>query len=124
MLGPSPGALFPRRPHPRNCAPVVTSVVTRFRILADGFEWDERKREGNLRSHKVDFIDVLSLFDGTTLEIVDDRFDYGETKIRSLGEVDGRVYVVVYTWRGGNRRIISARKANARERRTYYARQR
>jgi uncharacterized DUF497 family protein len=84
---------------------------------------DERKREGNLRSHKVDFIDVLSLFDGATLEIVDDRFDYGEARIRSLGEVDGRVYVVVPTWRGGNRRIISARKANAGERRTYYARQ-
>ena len=47
-----------------------------------GFEWDERKREGNLRNHKVDFIDVLPLFDGPTLEIIDDRFDYGETRIR------------------------------------------
>ena len=89
-----------------------------------GFEWDERKRERNLIIHRVDFIDVLSIFDGATLEIVDDRFNYGETRIRCLGEIEGRVYVVVYTWRGVNRRIISARKANARERRTYYARQR
>jgi uncharacterized protein len=89
-----------------------------------GFEWDERKRKSNLLIHKVDFIDVLSIFDGATLEIVDDRFDYGETRIRCLGEIEGRVYAVVYTWRGVNRRIISARKANARERRTYYARQR
>lgn len=89
-----------------------------------GFEWDERKRESNLLIHRVDFIDVLSIFDGATLEIVDDRFNYGESRIRCLGEIEGRVYVVVYTWRGVNRRIISARKANARERRTYYARQR
>ena len=89
-----------------------------------GFEWDERKRESNLLIHKVDFIDVLSIFDGATLEIVDDRFNYGESRIRCLGEIEGRVYVVVHTWRGVDRRIISARKANARERRTYYARQR
>jgi len=89
-----------------------------------GFEWDARKRESNLLIHRVDFIDVLSIFDGATLEIVDDRFAYGETRIRCLGEIEGRVYVVVYTWRGVNRRIISARKANAREGRTYYARQR
>ena len=89
-----------------------------------GFEWDERKRERNLLIHRVDFIDVLSIFDGATLEIVDERFDYGETRIRCLGDIGGRVYVVVYTRRGVNRRIISVRKANARERRTYYARQR
>jgi uncharacterized protein len=54
-------------------------------------------------------------------ELVDNRRDYDETRIRCLGEIDGRVYVVVYTWRGENRRIISARKANARETRTYRA---
>jgi uncharacterized protein (DUF4415 family) len=80
-----------------------------------GFEWGERKRERNLLIHRVDFIDVLSIFGRATLEIVDGRFDYGETRIRCLGEVEGRVYAVVYTWRGVNRRIISARKANARE---------
>jgi uncharacterized DUF497 family protein len=89
-----------------------------------GFEWDESKREANLRHHKIDFVDVLPLSEGETLEIVDDRFDYGETRMRCLGEIAGRVYVVVYTWRGVNRRIISARKGNAREQRVYYARQR
>ena len=88
------------------------------------FEWDQRKREANLRDHKVDFIDILPLFDSEMLEIVDQRFDYGETRIRCLGEIEGRVYVVVYTWRGVNRRIISARKGNAREERVYYARER
>ena len=86
------------------------------------FEWDEEKRESNLRNHEVDFIDALPLFGGEVMEEIDDRFDYGETRIKCLGEISGRVYVVVYTWRGQNRRIISARKANVREQRAYYAR--
>jgi uncharacterized DUF497 family protein len=86
------------------------------------FEWDEEKRERNLVKHRVDFFDIFRLFDGQIFEIVDNRRDYDETRIRCLGEIDGRVYVVVYTWRGETRRIISARKANARETRTYRAR--
>jgi uncharacterized protein len=85
------------------------------------FEWDEAKRERNIRDRKIDFRDILPLFHGHTIEIVDDRVDYGETRIICFGELNGRLYVVVYTWRGLNRRIISARKANAREQRTYYA---
>jgi uncharacterized protein len=83
------------------------------------FEWDERKREANLSKHGVDFRRVAELFDGDTVQIVDDREDYGEVRINALGEVAGRVYVVTYVWRGVARR---ARKANARERTTYYAR--
>ena len=60
--------------------------------------------------------------DPRSLDVVDDRFNYGETGTNCLGEIEGRVYVVAITWRGADRRIISARKANARERKTYYAR--
>jgi uncharacterized DUF497 family protein len=63
-----------------------------------------------------------ALFDGPTDETVDDRSDYGETRINALGEIEGRVYFVTYIWRGPNRRIISARKANDREQGKYYAR--
>jgi len=86
------------------------------------FEWDEEKRESNLTKHRVDFLDIFAIFDGQVIEIVDGRRNYREIRIRCLGEIDGRVYVVVYTWRGDNRRIISARKANGRETRTYRAR--
>jgi uncharacterized DUF497 family protein len=84
-----------------------------------GFEWDETKRRRNLREHGVDFIDMFPIFDGDVAERADARFEYGESRIRCLGELNGRLYVVIYTWRGSNRRIISARKANARERREY-----
>jgi hypothetical protein len=90
--------------------------------MIGSFEWDEAKRARNLRDHKIDFVDIVPLFEGQVLEIVDDRFNYGETRIKCLGEIDGRVYVAIYTWRGENRRIISARKANAREQRAYYPR--
>jgi uncharacterized DUF497 family protein len=62
------------------------------------------------------------LFDGGAVEKVDGRQDYGETRINCLGEIEGRIYAVTYTWCGANRRIISARKANAREQKKYYAR--
>jgi len=45
-----------------------------------GFEWDERKRERNLGHRTIGFVDVLPPFEGETLEIADDRFDYGETR--------------------------------------------
>jgi uncharacterized DUF497 family protein len=86
------------------------------------FEWDELKRESNLAKHGVDFRRMPALFDGDTVEIIDTRENYGETRIICFGEIEGRVYVVSYTWRGGNRRIISARKANGREQREYHAR--
>ena len=86
------------------------------------FEWDEAKRAANQRDHGIDFADMPPLFDREVLETIDDRFDYGETRIKCLGEIDGRPYVVIYAARRENRRIISARKANVREQRTYYAR--
>jgi uncharacterized DUF497 family protein len=85
------------------------------------FEWDEAKRLSNLRRHGVDFVDIHPVFKGRVVEWIDDRLDYGELRIVCLGEIDNRVYVVIYTWRGENRRIISARKANVREQRAYRA---
>jgi uncharacterized DUF497 family protein len=87
-----------------------------------GFEWDEAKRQRNIRDRKIDFRDILPLFDGETVELIDNRSDYHETRIICFGELNGRLYVVVYTWRRENRRIISARKANGREQRAYYTR--
>jgi uncharacterized protein len=37
----------------------------------------------------------------------------------TLGKIEGRLYAVAYTVRGGIVRLISARKANERERRRY-----
>jgi uncharacterized protein len=94
--------------------------------MAMEFDWSEDNRAAHLAKHGVDFLDVAPMFAGPTIEEVDNRHDYRETRINALGEVGGRVYFVTYTWRGQGksicRRIISARKANAGERKKYYAR--
>jgi uncharacterized protein len=45
--------------------------------------------------------------------------DYGEARRITLGMMEGRLFAVAYTARGGNIRLISTRKANQRERRQY-----
>lgn len=83
-------------------------------------EWDEAKRLRNLRERGVDFIDAALIFAGPEIvEAVDARSDYGERRFRALGRVDDDLFVVVYTWRGEARRIISAWKVGNDGRRRY-----
>ena len=86
--------------------------------MAD-FEWDLEKESRNVYRRNLDFATASQIWDGPIVEKVDERRDYGETRIIATGEFDGSVLVVVYTWRGETRRIISARKANSRERGLY-----
>ena len=78
-------------------------------------EWDEAKSEANRRRRGFGFDVAALVFDGDTLEWDDTRRDYGEKRVIAIGQVRGRRLVVVYTWRQGVRRIISARKANKGE---------
>jgi len=85
------------------------------------FEWDENKNQSNIRKHGIRFEQAISIFDNIRLTRLDDRFDYGETRYISLGLLEGEVVIVViYTIRGDKVRIISARKANKEERKTYH----
>lgn len=83
------------------------------------FEWDEAKRLLNLEKHKVDFVDVVAFWESSRLEMVDDRQDYQEERRICYGQLQGRVMALVYTGRKGAIRVISFRKANARERKEY-----
>lgn len=75
--------------------------------------------QGEPRKHGVDFADaVTALHDDLALTVLDDSS--GEERYVSMGtDAMLRVIVVVYTWRGGVVRLISARKATARERGHY-----
>lgn len=55
----------------------------------------------------------------TALAFEDTRTDYGEQRIRLLGMIDERLHVAVITHRGDKVRVISLRRANAREERRY-----
>jgi len=86
------------------------------------FEWNEQKHKINLAKHGVSFDLAKLIFDGITLENIDDRQEYGEKRIGAYGIAKGELLFVVYTWRGQKRRIISARKAGTDEQKTYYKR--
>ncbi len=82
------------------------------------YEWDEAKRIETLEMRGVDFAEIYD-FDWTTA--VSHRSDRNnEVRQTSLGMIGNRLYHAVWTERGGNTRIISLRKANMREERTYY----
>jgi uncharacterized protein len=83
------------------------------------FEWDEAKAAGNLALHGVAF-DAIRRFDWETCATFEDRrAAYGETRLVSLGLIGTRLHVAVWTPRGRRCRLISLRKANARETRAY-----
>ena len=82
-------------------------------------EWDEEKCVENLEKHELSFEDAWQVFSGDTITIPDDRYDHGEERLITLGRLAGRVVVVVHVSRGENTRIISMRKANAREQEIY-----
>ena len=84
------------------------------------FEWDENKRLINIRKHGIDFADVPSMFELDTVTVIDDRFEYGETRYQTLGSLKTRIIMVVHTESETVIRIISARKANKYEEETYF----
>lgn len=78
-------------------------------------EFDSVKRERTLRERGLDFARAEEMFAGPTVTVPDTRRDYGEPRFTTVGVLDGRLIVVVWTLRGKRRRIISMRKANDRE---------
>jgi uncharacterized protein len=84
------------------------------------FEWDEAKRQTNLAKHGIDIADLELLFNGLTVTMLDDRFDYGETRFVTFGILNGMVLVVVHTETDAVIRLISARKAVKNEEKYYF----
>ena len=84
------------------------------------FEWDEKKRLINIRKHGIDFVDVPAIFELDTVTVIDDRFEYGETRYQTLGLLKSRVILVVHTESETVIRIISARKATKYEEKIYF----
>jgi uncharacterized DUF497 family protein len=82
-------------------------------------EYPPAKREVTLAERGLDMARAAEIFGGATLTVEDDRESYGETRMITVGFLDGRMVVTVWTQRGAARRIISLRKANEREQKAY-----
>ena len=89
------------------------------------FVWDPIKTRANLEGRGFDFEFATLIFDGPTVEVEDRRREYKERRMVAVGVADGIHLTVVYMDRrspdGPNRRIISARRSNRRERQIYRA---
>ena len=87
------------------------------------FEWDDAKHAKNLRERGIGFDDGARIFDGPVLIWQDTRRKYGENRFRAVGQSEGDILHVVFTWRRDRMRLISVRKANRKESRTWRSRE-
>ena len=91
------------------------------------FEWDEDKAAGNLEKHGVGFSEAHESFADEKLLVDSDWKHYSVTELRYIAigkSILGRVLTVVFTRRVAENgkekvRIISARKANPKEKKDY-----
>jgi uncharacterized DUF497 family protein len=83
------------------------------------FEWDPNKAKSNYKKHGIRFADAVGVFEDENAITVQDEYDSEDRYITIGIDFLSRILVVVYTFREVVIRIISARKATARERRMY-----
>ncbi|EJF76534.1 hypothetical protein MCO_01598 [Bartonella sp. DB5-6] len=89
------------------------------------FEWDETKSKSNLRKHRVSFEIAARVFAEPFAMVKQDRIENGEYRWQTLGLVDGFLLLLVAHTVHDDKdgieviRIISARRANSKERKRY-----
>lgn len=84
------------------------------------YQWDQGKADLNWKKHRVDFADAVGVFEDDCALTFKEEVIPGEQRFATVGmDFLGRILVVVYTYRGEDIRIISARPATKAERGTY-----
>jgi len=85
--------------------------------------WDDAKRRENLRKHRIDLAELEPVFDYPMLTVEDDRENYGETRLQSLGFWRGRIVFLVWTARDDDvAHLISCRYADRKQVESYFSR--
>jgi uncharacterized protein len=83
-------------------------------------EYDHQKRQATIEERGLDFDDAPVVFAASRrITWTDSRQEYGENRLITMGELAGRLIIIVHTDRAGATRIISMRKANEREKRWF-----
>ena len=87
------------------------------------FEWDREKAGRNARKHRVSFEDAVTVtvfYDSLATTFPDPDHSAGEIRLITFGySAHDQFLVVSHVERDGIVRIISARKATAKERKRY-----
>jgi uncharacterized DUF497 family protein len=82
-------------------------------------EFDPDKDAANQAAHGLSLADAVELDLATAAIKADDRKDYGESRFRAFGRIDGVGYCLVFTLRANVVRPISFRRAHDKEMRRY-----
>ena len=84
------------------------------------FEWDENKNQSNQSKHGISFDEAAEIFRYPIYKLVDIRKDYEEVRYIGIGSNSQMIVLtVIFTERESRIRIISARRANKKERKLY-----
>jgi hypothetical protein len=84
------------------------------------YQWDANKAKANFEKHGVMFADAIGVFDDPIALNMEDPDAEDEQRFLATGlDLIGRVLIIVYTYRGNQVRLISARKATKREIKIY-----
>lgn len=84
------------------------------------FEWDDAKAASNEAKHAISFPIAVRVFEDADCLVVDaSHLDDGEPRLKAVGVIQERLITVVFTLRGNLCRIISARRSNGKEERSY-----
>jgi len=82
-------------------------------------EFDAAKSADNVRKRGIGFERFAEMDLDRAISVEDTRKDYGEQRLRVLGDINGLLHAAVITPRGDRIRVISLRRANRREERAY-----
>lgn len=85
------------------------------------YRWDGAKRAANLAKHGVDFAEAEGFDWSAALVRADLRADYGEVRLVAVAPIGDRLHVLVFTIRRRGLRVISLRRASAKELKRYEA---
>ena len=82
--------------------------------------YSDSKRLTNLEKHGIDLAECAPVFDAPLLTEEDKRSAYGEQRLRSLGWLQGRVVVLIWTERETGPHLISCRYGDKHETNHYF----
>jgi uncharacterized DUF497 family protein len=86
------------------------------RLMSWKVTFDPAKRLVTQQERGIDFAtDAEKVFAGDTVTFVSDRSDYGEVRLLTIGWLNERMVVMIWTERGTDRHIISMRYCHAKE---------
>jgi uncharacterized DUF497 family protein len=104
-------------PSSRNRSVTYTQIVHTIKIVE--ITYDPAKNARNIQERSLSFDRAIDFDFHTALYRVDNRREYGETRIRALGILDGRLHALVFVEQATGIRVISFQKATRREIKRY-----